>query len=79
MSRPHFYYYAGAPNHPGTTLPANVTGNCPHHHRSYETAERCIRETDRAIKRGNGPAAYCDRQVMVYECGDRYPARDEVF
>lgn len=59
------YYYAGAPCHPGTTLPANVTGECDHKHRTGRSAQKCIAELDRAIKRGHGQAAYCDRQVMA--------------
>jgi hypothetical protein len=68
-------YYAGAPCIPGTGLPRNVTGNCPHEHRTPEAAQRCIDALDRAIKRGHGPNAYCDRIVMVYEdeTGERYP------
>lgn len=59
------YYFAGGRRMPGTGLPANVTGDCPHRHRTPEAAERCIDDMDRAIKRGHGPNAYCDRIVMV--------------
>lgn len=57
-------YYAGAPFHAGTALPANVTGECSHHHRTPEGAQRCIKRLDAAIKRGHGTNAYCDRIVM---------------
>jgi len=60
-------YFAGAPRHAGTTLPANVTGDCDHDHRTPEAAQACIEATDRAIKRGHGPNAYCDRIVMMQE------------
>lgn len=62
------YFYAGAPNMPTNSIPNNVTGNCPHRHRTPEAAMDYIREMDRAIKRGHGTNAYCDRIVMV--CDD---------
>lgn len=65
MSR---WYSAGADYHPGTNLPANVTGECPHRHRTPEAAQRCIDQMSAAISRGHGNA-YCDRVVMVEECG----------
>jgi hypothetical protein len=34
-------------------------------------AERCIKRLDAAIKRGHGPAAYCDRVVMVHHADGR--------
>jgi len=58
-------YRAGAPHHPSTTLPSNVTGECPHLHRTPEAAEACIDRHDRAIKRGHGRNAYSDRVVMM--------------
>jgi hypothetical protein len=61
------WYYAGAPRRPGTPIPMNVTGDCPHRHRSPEAAQRCIDDMDRSIKRGHGQNAYCDRVVMVVE------------
>lgn len=64
MTEP-LYFYAGAPLMPGTNLPSNVTGECGHKHRTPEAAERCITALDRAIKRGHGPNAYCDRVVMA--------------
>lgn len=60
------YYYAGAPRHPGTPLPSNVTGECPHEHRSPEAAQRCIDELDRSIKRGTNGHGHADRVVMVH-------------
>lgn len=73
-------YYGGAPRHPGTPLPSNVTGECPHEHRTPEAAQRCIDDVDRSIKRGNGPGAYCDRVVMVwhaYTSGTRHAWGEE--
>lgn len=67
------YYVAGAPYHPGTRMPTNVTGECPHRHRTPEAAERCIEQMDRAIKAGHGPNAYCDRQVVAFS-DDGYAA-----
>jgi hypothetical protein len=58
-------YRAGAPWHPGTNLPRNVTGECPHRHRTPQAAQRCIDELDRSIKNGHGAGAYCDRVVMA--------------
>ena len=57
-------YIAGGYNHPGTNLPSNVTGDCPHVHRSIEAAQKCIAEMDASIKRGQGRSAYCDRIVI---------------
>lgn len=59
------YYFAGSTYLPGTRVPDNVTGQCPHRHRTPEAAERCIERLDRAIKRGHGRNAYCDRIVMM--------------
>jgi len=53
------YYYAGSAYD-------NVTGDCPHRHRSFKAAERCIESMDAAIKRGHGKAAFCDRVVMIH-------------
>lgn len=61
------WFFAGAARIPGTGLPGNVTGDCPHRHRTPEAAQRCIDAADRAIKAGHGPAAYSDRVVMVHE------------
>lgn len=58
------HYVAGAIWHPGTTLPANVTGECGHRHRTPEAAEACIARHDAAIKRGHGQNAYSDRVVV---------------
>ena len=58
------YYVAGSVHHPGTTLPRNVTGECPHRHRTIAGAARCIEAHDRAIKQGHGPHAFSDRQVI---------------
>jgi hypothetical protein len=58
------HYKAGAPHHPGTALPNNVTGECPHRHRTPEAAQRCVARADRAIKRGHGTNAYSDRIVI---------------
>lgn len=58
------YYIAGAPNHPGTTLPANVRGDCPHRHRTPEAAQRCADADDRSVKKGHGQHAYSDRRVI---------------
>ncbi len=50
----------------------NVTGDCPHRHRTAEAAQACIDRTDRAIKRGHGRYAYCDRWVIeIDETGAR--------
>jgi len=51
-------------NQPGTNIPANVTGDCPHLHKTPEAARRCIDDMDRAIKRGHGSDAYCDRSII---------------
>jgi len=59
------WYMAGAAWAPGTTMPDNVTGECGHRHRTPEAAQRCIDKLDRAIKRGHGPNAYCDRAVVI--------------
>jgi len=68
------WYSAGSEYHPGTNLPRSVTGECPHRHRTPEAARRCIEEMDAAIKRGHGRDAYCDRIVMVEDCGGgRHP------
>ena len=61
------YYYGGAPYHPGTSLPNNVTGECPHKHKTPGAAQRCIDDMTRSMREGHGPAAYCDRVVMVAE------------
>lgn len=73
-------YTAGAPWHAGTMLPTNVTGECPHEHRSPEAAQRCIDALDRSIKRGHGQHAHADRRVMVdhrddngARVGERHP------
>lgn len=66
------YFYAGAPNIPGTGMPRNVTGNCPHRHRTPEAAQRCIDAADRSIKAGHGPNAYADQIVMVHAGADRF-------
>ena len=58
-------YRASSPYNPGTGLPMSVTGECDHRHRTPEAVEECIGRLDRAIKRGHGPSAYCDRIVMV--------------
>jgi len=60
-------FFAGAERPPGATLPTNVSGDCPHHHRTPEAAQRCIDQLDRSIKNGHGPNAYADREVMVQE------------
>lgn len=72
-------YIAGACYHPGTTLPNNVTGECPHRHRTPEAAQKCIDTLDASIKRGHGSNAYCDRIVMVEDTdtGDRHPYRGD--
>lgn len=66
------WYYAGAPLHPGTCIPNNVTGECPHKHRTPGAAQKCIARMDASIKRGH-PGAYCDRVVMVYDDGTHVP------
>lgn len=58
------YWIAGGHNLPGHNLPGNVTGDCPHHHRTPEAAQHCIDRMDAAIKRGHGRNAYCDRVVI---------------
>lgn len=58
-------YRAGAPWHPSTMLPSNVTGECSHQHRSVAAAERCIASHDSSIKNGHGRNASSDRSVMV--------------
>ena len=58
-------YRAGSTWHPGTALPDNVTGECPHEHHTAAAAQACIDRLDAAIKRGHGPNAGCDRHVMV--------------
>lgn len=58
-------WIAGGARHPGTGMPSNVTGDCPHLHRTPDAARSCIERTDRAIKRGNGPNAYADRLVLI--------------
>lgn len=66
------YYVAGSPWHAGTNLHRNVTGECPHHHRTPDAAQKCIDALDRAIKRGHGRNAYADRVVMeVHADGGR--------
>jgi len=60
-------WIAGGYNLPGTNVPANVTGDCPHLHLTSEAAQRCISATDKAIKRGHGRNAYCDRIVIEVE------------
>lgn len=67
------YFYAGAPRDASTGRVANTTGECEHHHQTPEAAQRCIDEMDRALKRANGPSAYCDRSVMVNRDGVREP------
>lgn len=64
MTSTNSHYIAGAPFMPGTNLPSNVTGECPHRHRTPEAAQRCIDDMDRRIKRGHGRHAYCDRVVI---------------
>lgn len=64
------YYFAGALSIPGTGIPNNVTGNCPHRHLKPETAQACIDKMDRAIKRGHGNNAFCDRQIIIQEPGE---------
>jgi len=72
------YYLGGAPFLPGTNLPGNVTGECPHRHRTPAAARACIESVDRAIKRGHGENAYCDRVVMVTDGqGTRPYVREE--
>jgi hypothetical protein len=61
------HYVAGATWLPGTMVPNNVTGECPHKHRTPEAAQRCIDRLDRSIKRGYGPNAFADRHVMVVD------------
>ena len=58
-------YRAGGVRAPGTDWASNVTGDCPHLHRTPEAAQACIDDMDRKIKRGHGPNAYCDRIVLV--------------
>jgi len=60
-------YRAGAPWRAGTTMPTNVTGECPHQHKTAEAAQACIDRLDRSIKRGHGRSAYADRVVMAEE------------
>ncbi len=61
------YFYAGGVRHVGTTLPSNVMGDCPHRHRSPESASACIDKITRQIKsQPGGRDLYCDRIVMVY-------------
>lgn len=67
MSR---YFYAGAPFRPGTSLPDNVSGNCEHRHRTPEAAAQCIDRHAEAMAKIGGTA---DRQIMVYDEGDREP------
>lgn len=57
---------------PGTNLHANVTGDCPHKHRTYKAAQNCIDRTNRAIKRGHGSNAYCDRDVVLITLDDNW-------
>jgi hypothetical protein len=61
------HYIAGALRHPGTTIPANVTGECSHKHRSADAAAKCIAAHDAAIKRGHGRNAYSDRKVIAVD------------
>ncbi len=65
------HFIAGALRIPGTTILANVTGDCPHHHRTAESAARCIAAHDTAIKRGHGPHAYSDRKVIAIHADGR--------
>lgn len=61
------WWYAGAPFQPGTEIPNNVTGECPHKHRSPDAAQGCIDRVDASMKRRFGENAYCDRVVMVHD------------
>lgn len=70
------HYVAGATWMPGTNLANNAMGECPHRHRTPEAAERCIDKLDRAVKRGNGPNAYCDRVVIEVTDGGRHVWHD---
>lgn len=65
MANSRLVYFGGARYRAGTRLPGNVTGECGHHHRTPELAQRCIDRHDAAIKRGHGLNAYSDRVVMV--------------
>lgn len=62
---PRYFIAGSARMIPGTGLPANVTGDCPHRHRTPEAAQRCIDALDRSIKRGHGRNAYADRVVVA--------------
>jgi len=66
-------YFAGAERIPGTELPDNVTGDCPHVHLTPEKARLCIDNHDAAIKHDHGPRAFCDRIVMVTQKDTNWP------
>lgn len=64
------YFTAGGMNHPGTGMPANVTGDCPHRHRSPDTAQRCIDDANRRLQSHEGTRnAYYDRGVIAHVNG----------
>lgn len=69
------HYVAGATWMHGTNVANNVTGECPHRHRTPEAAQRCIDRMDRAIARAN-PGAYCDRVVIEVSAGHRHVWHD---
>ncbi len=69
-------YIAGSMNHPGTTLPANVRGDCGHGHRTVAAAARCAAADDRSCKIGHGPHAGSDRTVIAVEDGRKRPLND---
>lgn len=71
------YYLAGGSNHPGTTIPANVRGDCPHQHRTPAAAQACADADDRSVKLGHGPHAYSDRRVLAVEEGLKRPLTPE--
>jgi len=65
------YWIAGAHDDPGTGLPENRTGDCPHRHRSARTARQCIVATDRRMKKEHGESASCDRVVILVIDGEK--------
>lgn len=53
--RLHTYYAAAGP----------VRGFCGHKHRTPDAARGCVLRDNLGVKRGNGPASYSDRRVVV--------------
>lgn len=69
-------YIAGSMNHPGTTIPAGVRGDCGHQHRTVAAAARCAAADDRSAKIGHGEHAYSDRTVIAVEDGRKRPLNE---